>query len=96
MKLFEVIAESYSVKPEAENPKKPKILVLVGPTGSNKNEIADRICELDSTYEKLISYTTAPKRKGKGCFRHISVEEFLSKTESGEMFESTNYANHFY
>lgn len=96
LKLFEVIAESYSVKPEAENPKKPKILVLVGPTGSNKNEIADIICETDPTYEKLVSYTTAPRGKGKDRFRHISVESFLEKTESGEMFESTNYAGHFY
>ena len=96
LKLVEVIADSYSVKREAVFSDAPGVVVLVGPTGSGKNEIASAVCERSDRFERLISYTTARISKDNDRFHHVSLREFHKMQDAGELFEITNYANNFY
>ncbi len=96
LKLVEVIADSYSAKTEPIISNEPSIVVLVGPTGSGKNEIASGVCEASDRFERLTSYTTARSSKDNDRFHHVSLREFHKMQDAGELFEITNYANHFY
>lgn len=98
LKLVEVIADSYSVRPERYTMTQPGILVLVGPSGSGKNEVAEQLLEKTDCFEKLISYTTdeaATTQRG-GWYHHVPLEQFRTMQENGEMFESTTYAGQCY
>ena len=96
LKLVEVIADSYSVRPERLSLDEPGIIVLVGPTGSNKNEITEKLVEKCDSVERLISFTTAKQTHENDRFHHVGVREFHKMCDNGEMFEITNYANHYY
>ena len=98
LKLVEVIAESYSIRPERYKLDEPSILVLVGPSGSGKNDVARGLLNKSQRFEKLVSYTTdvAAASQGDGWYHHVPVEQFRRMRENGEMFESTVYANHSY
>ena len=97
LKLVEVIADSYSVRPERYSMSQPSILVLVGPSGSGKNAVASSLLEKTDRFEKLISYTTdrAAVQRG-GWYHHVPVEQFRAMQEKGDMFESTTYAHQSY
>ena len=98
LKLVEAIAESYSVKTDRFDLKEPSIIVLVGPSGSGKNEIAKGMLARCPSMKKLVSYTTAEKaaEQGDGWYHFVPVEEFRRLCDSGDMFESTTYAHHSY
>lgn len=98
LKLVEIIANSYSAKQERLSPDQPGIVVLVGPSGSGKNEIARELLKKAPSFEKLISYTTdkSVKNRQDGWYRYLSKDEFRKMCDSGELFESTNYARHAY
>ncbi len=98
LKLVEVIADSYSIKKETEFLKDPSIIVLVGPSGSGKNDIVRELTRATDDVERLPSYTTVEKPDlfSMGRYHYVSEEEFLQMYQQGELFESTNYANHFY
>ena len=98
LKLVEVIAEGYNLKPNQIDPEVPGVVVLVGPSGSGKNEIARRMVKKFKNFEKLISYTTDATvgLQGGEWYHYISVEAFREMMENGEMFESTVYAGHHY
>lgn len=98
LKLVEVIAESYSARPEDTQPEEPGIVVLVGPSGSGKTKIATRLLNRTDRYEKLVSYTTNdPTAMEKNQWYHyLPVETFREMCDSGEMFQSTMYAGHGY
>ena len=93
LKLVEVIADSYSVRPERYTMGQPSILVLVGPSGSGKNQVAEKILEKTERFQKLISYTTD---ETDGRYHHVSLERFREMQEQGELFESTTYAGQCY
>jgi len=73
-------------------------VVLVGPSGSGKNQVAQKILKKSRSFEKLISYTTDATvgLQGGDWYHYISLEAFRSMCENGEMFESTIYAGHHY
>lgn len=96
LKLVEVIADSYSVKLDRFKLSEPGVVCLVGPTGSGKNDICGQIVERCSRFERLISYTTAKMSSDNDRFNHVSLREFHKMSDNGELFELTNYANHFY
>ena len=98
LKLVEVIAEGYNLKPNQIDPEVPGVVVLVGPSGSGKNEIARYMVKKSKEFEKLISYTTDATvgLQGGEWYHYISVEAFREMCENGEMFESTMYAGHHY
>ncbi len=98
LKLVEVIADSYSLKPERQSMDKPGIVVLVGPSGSGKTEIAQEILKGSDRFEKLISYTTDATvgLQGDDWYHYITLDAFRKMRDSGEIFESTMYAGHNY
>ena len=98
LKLVEVISDSYSVRSAAKDPKEPGIIVLVGPSGSGKSEVAKKLIRKKKSLEKLVSYTTDASvgLQGDGWYHYITLDAFRKMTEKGEMFESTMYAGHSY
>ena len=98
LRLVEVISEGYNLKPGQIDPEVPGVVVLVGPSGSGKNEIARLLVKKSRAFEKLISYTTDATvgLQGGEWYHYISVEAFREMCENGEMFESTMYAGHHY
>lgn len=98
LKLVEVIADSYNPKPERGFNDEPGILVLVGPSGGGKNEIARQLMKKSRAFHKLTSYTTdatVGMQSGEQ-YHYLSVDAFHQMCENGEMFESTMYAGHHY
>ena len=98
LKLVEVISESYSVRDAVKDPKEPGIVVLVGPSGSGKSEVAKKLIRKKKSLEKLISYTTDASvgLQGDDWYHYITLDAFRKMVEKGEMFESTMYAGHSY
>ncbi len=98
LKLVEVISDSYSDRQTQFSLKEPSVIVLVGPSGSRKNDIMRSLVSSCATIERLPSYTTVEQMNmfTMDRYRHISEQEFLQMHQQGELFESTNYANHFY
>lgn len=98
LKIVEVIAESYSAKPSADEGENSNIVVLVGPSGSGKSKLATKLLEENGNYEKLLSYTTKDRTavEDNEWYNYISVEEFRDMCDSGEMFQSTMYAGQGY
>ncbi len=98
LKLVEVIADSYNPHRNSHSAHQPGIFVLVGPSGSGKNEIAKHILEKSDEFAKLVSYTTDPSavEKGGEWYHYVDVEEFRRMYDEGLMFESTVYAGNSY
>ena len=98
LKLVEVIAESYNFNERNAAADQPGIVVLVGPSGSGKAQVAKAMLKKSRKFEKLISYTTDATvgLQGGEWYHYISVEAFREMCEKGEMFESTMYAGHHY
>ena len=98
LKLVEVISGSYNVKPEELSLNQPSIIVLVGPSGSGKNDIAKGLLEKRDCFEKLVSYTTdeGAVSRPEQSYRHVSLEEFRKMCDDGDIFESTTYGRHAY
>ena len=98
LKLVEVIADSYNVHPEQLSLNQPSIVVLVGPSGSGKNAIAQNLLERCNNFEKLVSYTTdkAAAARQKDNYRYVSLKDFRKMCDKGDIFESTTYGHHSY
>ncbi len=98
LKLVEIIADSYSTKSDLYSLDEPSVIVFVGPSGSGKNDIVRELEQSSDCVEKLVSYTTMEQVDlfSMDRYKYISEQEFLAMYQRGEMFESTNYANHFY
>lgn len=98
MKLVEVIADSYRGGIERYTLSQPSVVVLVGSTGSGKNEIAKLLMERTNCFEKLVSYTTNKKECNRDSenYHYVTMNEFLEMREADELFESTVYANYHY
>ncbi len=98
LRLVEVISDGYTTKAEHFSPDQPGIVVLVGPSGSGKNQVAKQLMRKSKAFEKLISYTTDATvgLQGGDWYHYISLEAFRKMRDGGEMFESTMYAGHNY
>ena len=98
LKLVEVIADGYTARVDPVSADQPGVVVLVGPSGSGKNEVAKQLLKKCKDFEKLISYTTDATvgLQGGEWYHYISLEAFRQMRDSGEIFESTMYAGHNY
>ena len=90
LKTVEVITKSYA-KVDGERIA-PKIVVLVGPSGSGKNKVADLLLEKCAAFEKLVSYTTRVLEAHEAHYTYVPKKEFLRMMDEGVFFESTMYA----
>ncbi len=60
------------------------MIVILGKACSGKDTVVNRLIE-KYEYERIISYTTRPKRKGEiqdKTYHFISEDEFFSKIDS--------------
>lgn len=98
LKLVEIIADSYSIHPERYTLSEPSVVVLVGPSGSEKNCVARAMLEQSDCFEKLVSYTTekAAAAGEDSWYHYVPVSRFRKMSDTGEFFESTTYAHHSY
>lgn len=98
LKLVEVIAEGYHPKSVHRPADEPGIVVLVGPSGSGKNQVARQLLKKSRAFEKLSSYTTDATvgLQGGEWYHYISLESFRKMRDAGDIFESTMYAGHNY
>ena len=95
LKLLEVITKSYSFKEGSF--KSPGIIILVGPSGASKTELANELLKTIPNLEKLKSYTTkVPGEKTDDWYKYISKAEFNKMLDNKELFESTMYAGYGY
>ena len=94
LKLVEVISTSYSTV--KDNYKNPSIVALVGPSGSGKSDIAKRLLEKESRFEKLLSYTTIDTTANteNDWYNYVDKSEFFKMIDNNELFQSTMYAGH--
>ena len=98
LKLVEVIADSYSIRPDPYLLNEPCIVVLVGPSGCGKSKIAKRFLKKTDRFEKLISYTTKDPTavEPNEWYNYVDIDTFHEMVDSGKMFQSTMYAGHGY
>jgi guanylate kinase len=98
LKIVEIIADSYSACSSAESSERSDIVVFVGPSGSGKSKIATRFLDGCDDFEKLPSYTTKDPTAvaANKWYNYVSVDEFRSMCDSGEIIASTMYAGHEY
>lgn len=98
LKLVEVIADSYRGGIGSYTLSQPSVVVLVGASGSGKNEIAKLLMERTDCFEKLRSYTTSKKeyRRDSEKYSYVPMSDFRAMCEAEEFFESTVYANAHY
>ncbi len=71
--------------------KRPAVIALVGPSGSNKNRITKELCKYDAFLVPK-AYTTKPVTDG--IHTRISPEDFIRDRES--FIETTMYAGYAY
>ncbi|MBQ2324882.1 MAG: hypothetical protein II377_01390, partial [Clostridia bacterium] len=81
LKLVEIIASGYSAVREQYTLEKNGVVVLVGPSGSGKNEIADELLRQVPSFEKLVSYTTDKTVAGRPDGRY-HYQAFIKKISS--------------
>ena len=72
--------------------KVPKVLCIVGPSGSGKHALADALCK-DPAYEQIRTCTTASNC---GENKHLSREVFEEYKKAGYFMESTYYCGEQY
>ena len=98
LKIVEIIAESYSAGPSESSAKNSDIVVLVGPSSTGKSKLATRFLAQNERFAKLPSYTTKDPTalEENKWYNYVSLEEFRSLCDSGEIFQSTMYAGHGY
>ncbi|MDO4650808.1 MAG: hypothetical protein Q4B26_19400 [Eubacteriales bacterium] len=70
----------------------PKVLCIVGPSGSGKHPFADELC-MDAAFEQVRTYTTAPFC---GHNHHVTPEEFQKMLDQGHFLEATYFCSERY
>ena len=78
--------------------KKGLLIVISGPAGSGKGTVNGHLLKRDDFVYSVSATTRAPRpNEVDGVNYHfISKEEFLSRIESGDMLEHTEYCGNFY
>jgi guanylate kinase len=73
-----------------------KVIAICGKAGSGKDAILNELAKLSSSFHKIISYTTRPRREGEKegeDYFYLTNEQFQSAIASGEMLEWTRFNN---
>ena len=75
------------------------VFIISGPAGSGKGTVVSEIIGRNDGYMCAVSATSRPILKGEvnGVnYHYITREEFLSRIDSGDMLEYTEYCGNFY
>lgn len=93
LKLVKEILNNYSSKTPNV---KPRIIALVGPSGSEKNELINSI--QDKNIVRVKSYTTKKPKNTKeiSFYNVVSEKEFTNMKNKGLFFETSVYAGEHY
>ncbi len=78
---------------------KGKIIVVVGPSGTGKSTLVNRLMDEFNQLRWSVSFTTRSIRKGEVEGKHyffVSKEEFLEKKDRGEFIEWAEVHGNFY
>lgn len=76
-----------------DNIKEPKVIALIGPSGTRKNEIIEEIIKENNKIKRIKTYTTNPNDQFK---EYITKEEFQKKRDENRFCEYTIYAGYEY
>lgn len=93
--LAKIIGKSFVEKaPDLRN---GGVLCLVGPTGTGKTEIANRLGK-DKRFGKPLTTTTRPRNANEppSAYRFVTPAQFLSETNAGRYIETTVYGTHYF
>ena len=73
------------------------VICLVGPTGSNKNDVAKALVR-EHGMKKPVTATTRPRRVGEGDgeYRFLTESAFLAEQAAGKYLETTVYSGHHF
>lgn len=72
------------------------LMLIVGKTGSGKSSLIDKLCKL-TNFKQLVSQTTRPRRNDQDNDHiFVSVEDYLSAKENGEIVAETEIAGNYY
>ena len=94
-KDFLTFLEFYTGMYDPMGVRRPCVIALVGPAGSNKGKLCGRL--IKRGFERLPSCTTSAEKSDEAQgYRHISVEEFRRMRRDGEFLETTCYAGNYY
>ena len=93
IKLIDIIKNRYN--DNISNIKEPKIITLIGPTGTRKNEIIEEIIKKKENIVRAKTYTTDITNNSKK-YNIISMDEFFDMKNKNMFFEYTMYAGHGY
>ncbi len=75
-----------------------KILVIAGPSAAGKTTVMTELMSRGLGFEFIRSATTRAPRKDahSGEYIYLGKEEFLGRTENGDMLEHTEYGGNLY
>lgn len=93
--LAKVIGHSFMEK--TPDLTKGGVLCLVGPSGTGKTEIANRLVE-DPRFQKPVTTTTKPQGllEREGNYRFVTKEEFLREQSESRFIETTVYSTFYF
>ena len=93
LKLIDIIKNRYN--DNTLNVKEPKIIALIGPTGTRKNKIIEEITKKQNNISRIKTYTTDTNNNFQR-YKSISMEKFANMKKNNMFFEYTMYAGHGY
>lgn len=84
------------IKSNTEQEEKYASIVLVGPSGSNKNRLAQLLCKSDSRFVKVKSYTDYRGGENSFFYNVCNKNEFTEMLANKEFFETSSYGGYLY
>lgn len=87
---FETLVKHILDVNDKPDPRLPKVVALVGPTGSGKGDVAKKLASFCKNYGLVKGYTT--KEDAGERYEYLTPEEFKTRT----FFEHTFYGGHEY
>lgn len=73
------------------------VICLVGPSGTGKAQIAQKLCE-DQKYFRPLTTTSRPKNPGESenAYRFVTAKQFLVEKKENRFIETTVYSGYYF
>lgn len=75
------------------------LIIFTGPTGSGKDTVRAKVCQMNPNIGRIVSSTTRAIREGEEAGVHynfLSTEQFRAKSEAGDFLEVNKYGDNYY